>query len=121
MRDSPIALALMLFSSDSPRQRVVAEPLNASRNLHESAACRRHFQTEILTTVERDALGFWCGWRRDPVLLLLRQSARFVFSIRQGDIACTKCLFLCSFAKLQNLSRFSRTCADHAAAANRLR
>jgi hypothetical protein len=48
MRDSPIAIALMVFSGRSPRQAVVAESLNASRNLRDFPACRRRFQTQIL-------------------------------------------------------------------------
>jgi hypothetical protein len=45
MRDSPIAIALMVFGGNSPRQDAVTESLNASRNLREFPAGRRRFQT----------------------------------------------------------------------------
>jgi hypothetical protein len=49
MRDSLIAIALMVFGGRSPGQGVAAESLNASRNLRESPVRRRRFQTVELT------------------------------------------------------------------------
>ena len=94
MRNSPIALALMLFSSDSPRQRVVAEPVNASRNFARVCRLPSPFPDRNPhngRNATRSDSG--AGGGEIPVLLL----------------------------QLQNLGRFLRTGADHAAAANRLR
>jgi hypothetical protein len=48
MPDPPIALAPMLFSGKSQRQRLIPESLNVSRNSREFPVNRRHSQTESL-------------------------------------------------------------------------